>query len=211
MQKPYTQDSSGSWRNRRSLEISFLSLAVACFSVYFSWKQINDFEKTAHFNVTPNISCTMRFPLNFKSTYSPKQDRNPEVQFLNQGPIKVVSFSVLHEMFTFDPKNGDLLAWSGTKQEQHEYIVFESDLEVAIAKKEPLLATTGLGVYVFYLSYYRESDMQRFTKREIFLVEGSNILDHNKFKSHPLYKKILMRLELFTDPDSTLSKRNLLK
>jgi len=197
------------WSVLFSLVFSITALIFSVLSFWNARTQIANTRKTSHVDVSPNLSCAIAFPLTFTGTNRPAASANPTVKILNRGPIKVVSLSVIHEIFTFS-SNGALQTWIGERDPNHEFLFFEKELLPSKLVEASLVGSSIPAVYVFHLSYFREEDMQQFTRNEFFFVQNGQVTEHKEFRNHLLYRKIMHQIFTFVNTNSVLSTQKLL-
>ena len=111
----------------------------------------------------------------------------------NEGPISAVSVSSTYKVFVVDPENLTVTAVLGIAEELSEYNVLISELAVGQKIGKEILGASPLAVFVVSTEYYRESDMERFTRRDYFLFDSDTFYDFGGFREHPNFEK-LMRL-----------------
>jgi hypothetical protein len=95
-------------------------------------------------------------------------------------------FSLTHEQFF--PK----YPLYEKKLESNDFV--SAELGDVIAA-EPEKNTGNIFIFVIFCTYYRESDMEKFDRKEVFFCEDGKVFTYSDFLSNPNYENMLMTIE----------------
>ena len=146
----------------------------------------------------PQIKCRLVFPLKVVNDSVQTQTDNPEITFTNTGPVKAIAFSVDYERYLYDKSLSAIVSRSSLFSVTHGHLVFEKKLEPADSIKEQLdgfHSQNNVGIYVFTISYYRESDMKMFDRKEIFFIENDEVFSEKDYAKNNNYKAVVQAMK----------------
>jgi len=191
--------------------IAVISAITATASALFAYHQTTILRKQLHLHIQPEISIGLNL---YKNGYL-----QPVVTIRNLSPINIVSLGADYQFLNFS-KSKRKFVWQGssltTEQLFQRYPLYEKKLEpndfvsaelgdVIAAEREK--HTGNIFIFVIFGVYYRESDMQKFSRKEAFFCEDGRILTHSEFLSNPNYEDMLMTIGK-TEPPPTKSFEN---
>ena len=191
--------------------IAVISAITAVASAIFAYHQTTILRKQLHVHVQPKISIDLNF---YKRGYF-----QPVVTIRNLSPIKIVSLGADYQFLNFS-KSKKRFVWQGssltTKQFFQNYPLYEKKLEpndFVSAELGDVIAgerekhTGNIFIFVIFVVYYRESDMEKFNRKEVFFWEDGKLFTYSDFISNPNYEDMLMTIQE-TEPPSKESFKN---
>lgn len=161
--------------------ISVGSLANSIYGTYQN-------RKFRHAHISPEIRVLVRHSSRPEQAHNAKA---PEVVIWNEGPIKVVSLSVNYKVVVIDPKNLTVSAVLGIADDLSEYNVLLPELAVGQKVGKEILGASPLAVFVVDTEYFRDTDLERFTRRDYFLFDSGRYFDFKAFRTHPNFEKLM--------------------
>lgn len=176
-------------------------IGVICLGLYgiekvFSLREILFHENRA--NIDPDIQSKLEYPINLENDEALKQTNNPEVIITNIGPIKAVAFSVDYKSYYYDKNRDAIEGPCELKKETHGHLIFVKDLQPSEDIKAELngykYADNSVGIYMFTLKYYRESDMKMYNRQDIYFVDNYNIISEKYYSTNISYSKIMQSI-----------------
>ena len=146
-------------------------------------------------NVAPTVKCKMVFPWRIEKGTAEKQTV-PDVSFTNTGPIKAIAFSVDYEKYLFDKSQSAIVYNLSTGDLTNGHFVSVKELQPTESIKRRLDGfdvdyPSGIGIYVFIISYYREYDMKAFKQKEVFFRTYDVIFSEKNYVKKPYYKEMI--------------------
>lgn len=170
--------------------LSILAVIISLISAGNSVYQTIETRKIYRTHIQPDIQCVMRPRPEAKGDYVEAQ-----LVVLNNGPIKAASLSVSYRAYMYNPKTFKIIASMGIAEDLVDYAIIQPELMVGQRIVQPVFGTSPTAIYVFNITYYRESDMEKFSRREIFLADSGSYYDHKSFMSRPSYQETIKNLE----------------
>jgi hypothetical protein len=175
------------WMSLLALVVSLASLALGIMSFTFS-------RGLAHLHMEPTVKCLFDFP----------NDANPVLLVTNNGDIAVASLSVTHSFYVFNKSTLDLSAAGQSGNLFRDDVLYREELRPAdyvsleLVRFDPV--DGFIGVYVFDLKFYRQSDMRSFCRREVFYVDEGRVYSRSEFMKTTSYRPIMEQIELLQMP-----------
>lgn len=175
--------------------ISVICALAAIFSAYYAYHQSKITSRQLYLHITPEIATRLHF---MKKNGSFR----PVFSVRNRSPINISSVAVDCSFLVFSKsKQKFISAWSGFlsgEQCSERHFIYLKQLEpndfhvakvaVEIAPKEE---SDEIYAFLVFSSYYRESDMKRFDKRDVYFFENGKGFEHSEFTGHPDYEKMI--------------------
>lgn len=178
--------------------IAVISAITAVASAFFAYHQTNILRKQLHGHIQPKISIDLNL-----------YDKNylqPVLTIRNLSPISIVSLVADYQFFNFNKSKREFVYRGSsltTEQFFQRYPLYEKKLEpndfisaelgdVITAEREK--NTGNIFIFVIFCTYYRESDMEKFNRKEVFFCEDGKIFTHSDYLSNPNYEDMLMTI-----------------
>jgi len=181
--------------------IAVISAIAAVASALFAYYQTTVVRKQMYVHIEPKVSLDLNI-YNYKKRYL-----QPVLIIRNLSPINIVSVGADYQFLNFS-KSQRKFVWKGSSltgdQLFQRYPLYEKKLEpndfiaaelgdVIEAKKEKTLG--NVFIFVIFCDYYRQSDMQKFSRREVFFYVDGRLLRHSQFLSDPSYDDIFTTVQ----------------
>jgi hypothetical protein len=157
-------------------------------------------------NISPEIKYKLEYPFKVEKDAVRKQTRNPELIVTNVGPIKATAFSVDCKGYVYDKNLASIVESSELKKETHGHLIFVKELQPSEDIKAQLNGFHGkdkIGIYVFTLKYYRDSDMKLFSYQDTFFIENYEIFSEKTYSENSNYHKIIQAIKSYTPPSGS--------
>ncbi len=154
--------------------------------------------KTAE--LVPDLSCKLEYPYKLeKAGVVKKQISNPRLIITNTGAIKVVAFSVDYKSYLYDVPNATIASYGELAKNTTGHLIFVKELAPSEEIKQDLNGfnwkSYAVGVYIFELKFYRESDMKLFTHKYIYFIDNYNIFLEKDYSKNANYAIILKAIK----------------
>ena len=183
-----------SWYWLKKKWMALLALCVSLLSLFLSLVRFIDSRQLAHLHMEPTIKCMFDFP----------DTGNPVFLVTNTGDIPVVSLSVAHNLYVFDRTTLELMTVAYSGNLFSDDMIYQEELKPTEYVNQDLVRFDPvddiIAVYSFNLRYYRELDMHRFDREEIFYVDGGQVYDQLEFMQTSSYRLIMEQIEQFQMP-----------
>ncbi|MGA2801799.1 MAG: hypothetical protein ABSE97_05455 [Verrucomicrobiota bacterium] len=168
------------------------AVVISCASFANSCYQTVQARKIFRPYVRPDIQCVVRH------SSRPEDKDNPlatELVVWNNGPIKAVSVSVAYKSFIVDLTTLKVIASMSIPEDLSDATFIQADLEVGPKIIRPILGTSPPVVTVVEITYYRESDMKKFSREDFFFNDSGSYYDQQSYMSHPGYATLMKNLQ----------------
>jgi hypothetical protein len=191
--------------------IAVISAITAVASAFFAYHQTTILRKQLYVHIQPKISIALNL---YEKNYL-----QPVLTIRNLSPINIVSLGADYQFLNFSKSKREFVyQGSSLTKEQffQRYPLYEKKLEpndfvsaelgdVITGDREK--NTGNIFIFVIFCTYYRESDMEKFNRKEAFFCEDGKIFTHSDFLSNPNYEDMLMTIQE-TEPPSKESFKN---
>lgn len=178
--------------------LSVISLIIAAASALFVYHQTTILRNQLHVHIQPKISIDLNL---YEKGYL-----QPVLTIRNLSPISIVSLGADYQFLNFSKSRREFVyLGSSLTNEQffQRYPLYEKKLEpndfvsaelgdVIAAEREKNKG--NIFIFVIFCAYYRESDMEKFNRKEVFFCEDGKIFTNAEFLSNPNYEDMLMAI-----------------
>lgn len=187
--------------------ISVIALLISSFAAFFSYDQNIIAKRLSLQHIVPSIKSQFDFP----------EKGVPVYAISNNGDIPVVSLRINHNMHVFD-KTINKIKFSALNSNLFgDYWVYIKEFEPTkyeyykLLRLNPANRNKGNYIYVyqFDLKYYRATDMQEYTKEQIYFVDNGIAFNHMQFIQNENYKKVMYAIDNFKAPETKSEPGNL--
>lgn len=159
-----------------------------------------NYGKTKASNLSPNIKSKLEYPLKLVNDKVRKQLDNPEITLVNTGPITATAFSMDLKVYYYDKNRAEIVSVSEMQQVPQDHFISVKELAHSENIKRQLPGVHGkkmVGIYIFTLKYYRETDMKMFNRQDIFFIENYKIFSKNDYLKNNNYPKIMQAIKSY--------------
>ena len=177
--------------HRLTVILSIVAILISIVSAGNSIYQTMETRKIYRANVRPDVQCVIRH------SSRPEDKDNPlatELVIWNNGPINAVSVSMAYREYLIDPVTLKVLASIGIAEDLLDSAILQPELTVGQKIGKPVVGTSLPAVFVVNITYYRESDMEKFSREDFILYESGSYYDQQSFMSRPDYETIMKNL-----------------
>jgi hypothetical protein len=187
-------------KNSFTISISILALLVAAGSLIVSIRTCSLSERQLKLQLEPELVCVL--------DDHPDKDHFLLFTLKNEGAVKATIVSVDHVTLQYLKSEGRI--YVGTSyQPSYEYNLFGKRwlFTDSLEPNQSIYKLIGEGairdsimsvdVLVFDVSYYRESDGNKYQKRCLYYVEGKTINTAAQFRTNPAYEKVVAETSAF--------------
>jgi hypothetical protein len=174
-----------------ALVISIRSCATARQSLKLSQQQAEANQRYHQEHVKPDVRTVVRH------SSSPAHKDNAmaaELVVWNNGPIKAVSLNGTYRVYLVDPTNSHVFASMGVSEPLVDYSFSVAELKPAGDCVKQVLSGSSGALYVVNLTYYRETDMERYSTEDYFLFENGVFYDRESFRGRTNYNALMNSL-----------------
>jgi hypothetical protein len=169
------------------------ALAVSLVSLWFTWANYNQNKKVNRTDLKPDVICSVRHSTLPQGSNAPYA---AELVILNRGPIKAASVYASYQVFGVDTNLWWPYCDPSIQEPLHaNYSIVTPELEVGEGKVKSILSLGPLAIYQVELSYYRPTDMKKFSESAIFLYDSEQYYDEIGFKQKPYYTMLKKNLQ----------------
>lgn len=167
-----------------------ISVVALGMSIFFSIRQCQLQEVLYHLHIEPAISFYL-------------DKTKPQLLIRNEGPTEVVSLSASALTIVYSKLSRELRFSGVGPDESYATEPIYSSLKPGSAIKKSCMrlpvnkADDLIEILVFDVSYYRKTDMKKYTREVLFFVEKGMIYSHKEFRRHEHYDDIRMKIDPF--------------
>src|SRR5882757_3807978 len=168
--KPETQSPS-SWI---TVFLPIAAVIIACASFANSCYQTVQARKIFRSYVRPDVQCVVRH------SSRPEDRDNPlaaELVIWNNGPIKATSVSMAYRVYVVIPDTLRVPASEGISEDLLDAAILQPELSVGGKIIKPVFGSGPMAIFVVSINYYRDSDMEKFSRQDFFLYESGAYAD----------------------------------
>jgi len=178
-----------------TIGLAIASIIISLIGGVNSCRQTAQTQKVLRLHIEPLVKCAVRhssLPSRTNDSFS------PELVVFNEGPIKAISPSVSCQVYVVDTNSLNVyLSMSSYDEKAVNRLTFlEPELEIGKPVSREILGVHPMGIFVVQLSYYRETDMKKFSSEQIFVYESSGFSDHKTFQQRKDYPTIMHNLRV---------------
>jgi tetratricopeptide (TPR) repeat protein len=176
-----------------ALVVSIQSCRTSRESLTLSQQQAEANRRYHQENVKPDVRAVIRH------SSSPTQKDNAiaaELVVWNNGPIKAVSLSGSYRTYILNPTNYYVVASMGISEPLVDYSFSMPEFKPIDNYVKQILSVSSPALYVANLTYYRETDMERYSTEDYFLFENGAYYDRESFKGRTNYNTLMDSLLL---------------
>jgi len=176
-----------------ALVVSAKSCSTARESLALSNQQAEENRRYHQEYVKPDVRAVIRH------SSSPTQKDNAiaaELVVWNNGPIKAVSLSGAYRVYILNPTNFYVVASMGISEPLVDYSFSLPEFKPTDQYVKQILSASSPALYVVNLTYYRETDMERYSTEDYFLFENGAFYDRESFKGRTNYNSLMDSLLL---------------
>lgn len=176
-----------------ALVMSIKSFSIAKESLSLSQKQAEASRRYHQENVKPDVRSVVRH------SSSPTENDNAmaaELVVWNNGPIKAVSLSGNYRVYVLNPTNFHVFASMGISEPLVDYSFSKPEFKPNDNYIKQILSASSPALYVVNLTYYRETDMERFNTEDYFLYYNGLYHNRDSFKTMTNYNSLMDSLLL---------------
>jgi tetratricopeptide (TPR) repeat protein len=177
------------WKEWIAIAISVIALSISLIAFWYPYSLS---KRLAHLHIDPEIKTL--FNLN-------KDGNNPILTISNVGNIPAVTVSVNYQVFVLNKENGNIESASSGKGIYDPRIFFSEQIKPSEHPELRLLgykAPNRLVVYEFNLKYFRESDMQEYSRKIYYFIDNNEVLNRDQFKKSALYPDVMADIASFS-------------
>lgn len=142
-------------------------------------------------HIKPDVSAMVRHSSSSATQINPMA---AELVVLNNGPIKAVSLTGAYRVYMVNPTNSYVFASMGVSEPLVDYSFALPELKPASDYVKPILSASSPAIYVVNLTFYRETDMERYSTEDYFLFENGTFYDRASFRSRTNYNTLMESL-----------------
>ena len=181
------------------LLVALASFIVSCGSnitskrsLAISLEQAELTKRVHQEHVKPDVKTVVRHS-------SLPQDRDSpmavELVVWDNGPIKAVSVDASYRLYVVDSNTFQVVASMGTTEDLLDHSIVKPELPVAEPIRKSILGAGPLALFVVDLTYYRETDMEKFSSEDYFLYDNGTFYDRDGFRSRTNYESMMASLQ----------------
>lgn len=193
VQVPLIEKPQPSPPQRLTVSLSIVAILISIISAITSILQTMQTRKTIHAHVRPDVQCVVRH--SSLPQYKDKPSM-PELVVWNNGPIKAVSMYASYRAFVFNPDTLEVVASMGISEDLLDYSIVQPQLEVGQRIGKTILGIDTLAVYVVSVDFYRENDMEKFSREDFFLYDSGTFHGYADFKARKDFERIMKNLQI---------------
>lgn len=130
----------------------------------------------------------------------------------NNGSIKVVALTVDSLLYTYEKSDKKIATYGKLRTMPFDHLIFKKELAPSLSVSKYLVGTgneNSIGIYIFDLTYHRETDMKRYKTKEIFFIENNKVYSHKEFINNQYYMDIISCLNTTDLDDKTYPRFSL--
>lgn len=178
--------------HRWTVLLSSIPILISSLALVVSLVQCTQVRKTFRAHVRPDVQCVVR-----RSSLAEQKDRPfaAELVIWNGGPIKAVSVYASYRLFIVNPETLDVPASMGISEDLIDHSILQTELAVGQKIGKTILSTDPMAVYVVNTVFYRENDMEKFTREDFFLYDSGTFLGYEEFKARNDFAIIMKNLQ----------------
>jgi len=174
-----------------ALVVSIKSCRTSTESLTLSQQQAEDNRRYHQEYVNPDVRVFVRHA---SSPAYKDQAMAAELVVWNNGPIKAVSLSGAYRVYVLNPTNYYVYASMGISEPLVDYSFSLPEFKPNDNYVKQILSLGPTALYVVNLTYYRETDMERYSTEDYFLFENGAFYDRNSFKGRTNYNSLMNSL-----------------
>jgi hypothetical protein len=171
-----------------SVAAVIISLVSAGNSIY----QTIETQKIYRIHVQPDVRCVVRH------SSKPEYRNVPMVAELvvwNNGPIKAVSVGVSYRVYVYNATNLDVFVSMGIAEDLLNYALVQPELSIGQNIAKTILSMDTHCVYVINTTYYRESDMQKFSRDDYIFYDPDGFHSYDDYKTKKDFEVLMKNLQ----------------
>jgi len=165
--------------------ISLAALIISIFSCLFTYQQCSLARNQARLHLKPEITSYVDFP----------DSEGLSLLIANRGNIPAVSLGVEDKMFIFEKGSRTITIGMRSQPLLGPASVFMESLKPNDRKRImlPIIENPGNKIVVYEISmrYFRESDMEEFSKTDYYFYEDGQRYTHEQFRNNRFYGDIM--------------------
>jgi hypothetical protein len=176
-----------------ALMVSIKSNRTSSEAVTLSRQQADENRRYHQEYVKPDVHIVIRHA---SSPAYKDEAMAAELVVWNNGPIKAVSLSGAYRIYILDPTNFYVVASMGISEPLVDYSFSMPEFKPDDNYVKQILSASSPALYVVDLTYYRETDMERYSTEDYFLFENGAFYDRESFKGRTNYNFLMDSLLL---------------
>lgn len=171
-----------------ALFISFNSSRTANKSLALSQQQSEANSRYHQEHVKPDVHAMVRH--SSSSAYR-NHDFAAELVVWNNGPIKAISLTASYRVYSFDPSSSHVYASVGVSEPLVDYSFSLPEFKPAQQHVKEIVSGGSPTLYVVNFTYYRETDIERYSSENYFLFENGKFYDRDSFRGRTNYNALM--------------------
>jgi len=171
-----------------ALFISAKSCSTAKDALTVSKQQADANRRYHQEHVKPDVHTIIRHS---SSPANRDVDFSAELVVWNNGPIKAVSLTGAYRVYMVDRTNSHVFASMGVSEPLVDYSFSLPECKPPDQFVKQIASAGSSSLYVVNLTYYRETDMERYSTEDYFLFENGAFYDRDSLKRRTNYNTLM--------------------